>query len=71
MEEILSIIFHNFSKEEETDNKNQVEDTFRVLTNLWAHHNVIKELEELRLNPNLVSSKHIRNDLEFYIPQLW
>ena len=31
---------------------------------------MIKELENIRLNPNLVSEKGLRNDLEFYIPQL-
>jgi hypothetical protein len=41
-----------------------------ILTNLWAHKNVIKDLENIRLNPNLISEKNIRNDLEFYIPQL-
>ena len=43
-------------------------DPFKILTNLWAHKNVIRDLEEIRLNPNLISN--IRNDLEFYIPQL-
>ena len=27
-------------------------------------------LESIRLNPNLVSENKLRNDLEFYIPQL-
>jgi phosphatidylinositol 4-kinase B len=43
---------------------------FLILTNLWAHKNVIKELEQTRLNPNLISINQVRNDLEFYIPQL-
>ena len=38
---------------------------------MWAHKNVIKELESIRLNPVLlIDGKNIRNDLEFYIPQL-
>lgn len=37
---------------------------------MWAHKNVIEDLEKVRLNPNLVSTKGIRNDLEFYIPQI-
>jgi hypothetical protein len=41
-----------------------------MLTNLWAHKNVIRDLENIRLNPNLIAEKNIRNDLEFYIPQL-
>ena len=39
--------------------------------NLWAHKDVIKDLEMIRLNPNHLNLKSIRNDLEFYIPQLW
>ena len=46
-------------------------DPFELLTHLWAHKNVIKDLESIRLNPNLLNKKQIRNDLEFYIPQLW
>ncbi len=43
-----------------------------MLTNLWAHKNVIKELEHIRLNPNMINvgTMILRNDLEFYIPQL-
>ena len=55
----------------ETDSKSKQNDPFRILTNLWAHKNVIRDLEQIRLNPNLLNKKHIRNDLEFYIPQLW
>ena len=55
----------------ESDSKNKMNTPFHVLTNLWAHKYVIKELESIRLNPNLINSKHIRNDLEFYIPQIW
>jgi hypothetical protein len=55
----------------ETDSKKIRNDPFRILTNLWAHKNVIRDLEQIRLNPNLLNRKHIRNDLEFYIPQLW
>ena len=51
--------------------KKQFEDPFRILMNLWAHKNVIKDLEMIRLNPNHLNLKGIRNDLEFYIPQLW
>lgn len=55
----------------ETDSKKKLNDPFRILTNLWAHKNVIKDLELIRLNPNLVNKNKIRNDLEFYIPQIW
>jgi hypothetical protein len=55
----------------ETDSKAKLNSPFRILTNLWAHKNVIKDLETIRLNPNLLNKNNIRNDLEFYIPQLW
>ena len=55
----------------ETDSKKKLNDPFRILTNLWAHKNVIKDLELIRLNPNLINKYKIRNDLEFYIPQIW
>jgi len=58
-------------KEREQNSKKQFEDPFRILTNLWAHKNVIKDLETIRLNPNIMIQNPIRNDLEFYIPQLW
>ena len=45
-------------------------DPFKLLTLLWGHKNVIKDLEKIRLNPNLLNKNKIRNDLEFYIPQL-
>lgn len=43
---------------------------FMILTNLYANENVIEDLEKIRLNPNFVSEVNLRNDLEFYIPQL-
>ncbi len=55
----------------ETSSKKKSSDPFRILTNLWAHKNVIRDLELIRLNPNLLNRDQIRNDLEFYIPQLW
>lgn len=47
-----------------------IEDPFKILTNLWAHKDVIQDLEKIRLNPNLLEPSQIRNDLEFYIPQI-
>ena len=42
-----------------------------MLTNLFVNDDeAISGLESIRLNPNLVSENKIRNDLEFYIPQL-
>lgn len=41
---------------------------FNALAKLWAYQNAIKDLETIRINPNLLSI--VRNDLEFYIPQL-
>ena len=55
----------------ETSSKKKSNDPFRILTNLWAHKDVIRDLELIRLNPNLLNRDHVRNDLEFYIPQLW
>ena len=44
---------------------------FAILTNLFANEdNAIQALESIRLNPNLVSENKLRDDLEFYIPQL-
>ena len=44
---------------------------FKILTNLFVNDDdAISGLESIRLNPNLVSENKLRNDLEFYIPQL-
>ena len=45
---------------------------FNKLTKLFANadEEAIEELGDFRLNPNLVSENKLRNDLEFYIPQL-
>ena len=44
---------------------------FLILTNLFTNkEGSIAALESIRLNPNLVSANKLRNDLEFYIPQL-
>ena len=44
---------------------------FKILTNLFVNdEEAILGLESIRLNPNLVSENKLRNDLEFYIPQL-
>ena len=45
---------------------------FNKLTNLFANadEEAIQALGDFRLNPNLVSENKLRNDLEFYIPQL-
>ena len=44
---------------------------FKILTNLFVNdEEAIMGLESIRLNPNLVSENKLRNDLEFYIPQL-
>ena len=41
------------------------------MTNLFSNKDgSISALESIRLNPNLVSANKLRNDLEFYIPQL-
>ena len=44
---------------------------FKILTNLFINdEEAIAGLESIRLNPNLVNENKLRNDLEFYIPQL-
>ena len=44
---------------------------FQMLTRLYINkENAIDGLKNIRLNPNLVSENKLRNDLEFYIPQL-
>lgn len=55
-------------------------DPFAILTNLWAHQNVIADLNKVRINPKIENNYYennnyddlisIRDDLEFYIPQL-
>ena len=62
----------------ESTSKTKMNDPFIILANMWAHKPVIKDLENVRINPNLIrkekvqtlSNVIIRNDLEFYIPQL-
>ena len=57
----------------ESNNITSINDPFTILTNLWAHKKVIRDFENVRINPNLIKSNNnifIRNDLEFYIPQL-
>ena len=44
---------------------------FQMLTKLFINEeDAIEGLKNIRLNPNLVSENKLRNDLEFYIPQL-
>ena len=56
-----------FSKE------NQIVDPLRVLKHLYSRNSKdsIELLRACRLNPNLDPSNVMREDLEFYIPQLW
>ena len=62
----------------ESTSKSKMNDPFIILANIWAHKPVIKYLENVRINPNLIRKERvktlsniiIRNDLEFYIPQL-
>ena len=47
------------------------DESFKIITNLFSNKDgSISALESIRLNPNLVSANKLRNDLEFYIPQL-
>ena len=60
--------WRKYLRKDANDNPN---DSFVVLTNLFANvDNALEALESIRLNPNLVSENKLRNDLEFYIPQL-
>ena len=62
----------------ESTSKVKMNDPFIILANIWAHKLVIRDLENVRINPNLIRKERvkslsniiIRNDLEFYIPQL-
>ncbi len=70
-DEIKEIDNQEDNEEDRNENNNEsIDIPFRILTNLYANENVIEDLEKVRLNPNLVSEVNIRNDLEFYIPQL-
>ena len=56
----------------ESTSKSKMNDPFIILANMWAHKPVIKDLENVRINPNLIrkekvqtlSNVIIRNDLE-------
>ena len=53
------------------EGKKESDDTFRSLTNLYAgNDDALEAMQNIRLNPNLVSESKLRNDIEFYIPQL-
>ena len=58
----------SYLKKEGNDSSNM---PFQMLTRLYINkENAIDGLKSIRLNPNLVSENKLRNDLEFYIPQL-
>ena len=58
----------SYLKKEGNDSSNM---PFQMLTQLYINkENAIDGLKNIRLNPNLVSENKLRNDLEFYIPQL-
>ena len=58
----------SYLKKEGNDSSNM---PFQMLTRLYINkENAIDGLKNIRLNPNLVSENKLRNDLEFYIPQL-
>ena len=55
----------------EREGNEATDKSFKILTNLFVNdEEAILGLESIRLNPNLVSENKLRNDLEFYIPQL-
>ena len=55
----------------EKENEMRIDLPFRILTSLYAQdEQVLEQIKNIRLNPNLVNSYQLRNDLEFYIPQL-
>ena len=61
------LYFKAFSQE------NQIVDPLRVLKHLYSRNNQnsIEMLKACRLNPDLDPCNILREDLEFYIPQLW
>ena len=47
----------------------QHESAYRTLLKLFCHENAIPRLVHCRINPNF--NHPIRDDLEFYVPQIW
>ena len=55
----------------EREGNEAIDKAFKILTKLFVNDDeAILGLESIRLNPNLVNENKLRNDLEFYIPQL-
>ena len=53
------------------EGNDSTDEPFKLLTNLFSNKDgSVEALENIRLNPNLVSANKLRTDLEFYIPQL-
>ena len=48
-------------------------DPLRILKRLYTQNNLncVENLKRCRINPNLDPNSIIRDDLEFYIPQIW
>ncbi len=48
-------------------------DPLTILAHLYTENNIksIEYLKSCRINPNFLTIKQARDDLEFYIPQLW
>ena len=60
-----------WSKFLSNESNDSADKPFQMLTKLFINEeNAIEGLKNIRLNPNLVSENKLRNDLEFYIPQL-
>lgn len=53
--------------------KNKIVDPLTVLSHLYSRNNAdsIDLLRKCRINPNLDPDSIMRDDLEFFIPQLW
>lgn len=74
MEELSCIMSSIYLFTQEKEGNENANAPFAILTKLYsnpdANEEVINELGSIRLNPNFASNTGLRNDLEFYIPQL-
>jgi len=49
--------------------KKHFDHVYKILLELYSHNDAVAELEQCKISPK--SKDVIRDDLEFYIPQLW
>lgn len=49
--------------------KQKIDYVYHTLLDLYSHKPAIEELENCRISPDF--NRKVRDDLEFYVPQLW